>query len=985
MKPMDFQHATANRIVEIFSASEQNRVLLADEVGLGKTIVARHVIKTLIDDYNQKSSDDMFRVLYICSNINIAKQNYHKLGIEHEEGLSISESRLSMQHLRLHERQMNGNSKTQLIPMTPATSFSMTGGQGMKKERALIYVFLRQLPDFAYHEKQLSDLLSMQKDIKHWQYEIAEYAKQVHHVDEALNGAYLSTMRYQIQLALSRSLRNEILDICTNEDVLSLPYSRRRNVVNDLRRLFAKISLDMLNPDLVIMDEFQRFRGLIKNEDDESSMLSSRFLKAAETKVLLLSATPYRPYTTFEELAMKTEDHYREFLELMEYLLHSDEKQATFRTVWHDYTNMLAELNSVDFAMLVMKKKQAESAMYNSVCRTERKATAMLDTSKAAEVELLPEDITSYVEMQNLLDKLELGKFPIDYVKSAPYLMSYMQYKIKDKIIGQLEEKGLSKNNAASTTMFLKRRDINNYKKVAPNNARLKRLYGEVFDEYNGTELLLWIPASKPYYQAKSVFEDNQNFSKLLVFSSWEMVPRMISTMTSYEAERRTIGRLKQKHGEEKIQYFPQTAKRRMAYNRLKADSEALLTYPSRFLKNLYNPAMQELMPLSELRKTIKEILSQKINDMVNKLNLEMRPGGAKQFLKTLMMLDGEMPEEPLAFMPIRTVDFLTDMAIGAPAVCALRIHDDKESATHFAKAMISLFNKPEAIGVLDYLYRKGEEHYYEDVIKYCVDGNLQAVLDEYAFVIGLEGSDLLHAMSEAITDTVSVKVETRESFLRGGPETRLRTHFALGYYNTRLSDQSVLRHGRIRGAFNSPFRPFVLATTSIGQEGLDFHAYCRKVMHWNLPANPIDIEQREGRVNRYMCHAIRQNLARSPYAHQPWKEQFWKDTLNQASIAMKGESSDLVPYWSLPDDFNYNVKIERIVPMYPFSQDRYRYERLVDVLSLYRLTLGQPRQEGLLQILKDSDLSLSDLERLYFSLSPIDRMLHHNSEFPQK
>ena len=30
-------------------------------------------------------------------------------------------------------------------------------------------------------------------------------------------------------------------------------------------------------------------------------------------------------------------------------------------------------------------------------------------------------------------------------------------------------------------------------------------------------------------------------------------------------------------------------------------------------------------------------------------------------------------------------------------------------------------------------------------------------------------------------------------------------------------------RLGSVRDAFNSPFRPFVLATTSIGQEGLDF------------------------------------------------------------------------------------------------------------------------------------------------------------------
>src|SRR4030095_3396894 len=70
-----------------------------------------------------------------------------------------------------------------------------------------------------------------------------------------------------------------------------------------------------------------------------------------------------------------------------------------------------------------------------------------------------------------------------------------------------------------------------------------------------------------------------------------------------------------------------------------------------------------------------------------------------------------------------------------------------------------------------------------------------------------------------------------------------------------------VSRKDHVRQAFNSPFWPFVLVTTSVGQEGLDFHTYCHSVMHWNLPANPVDMEQREGRVHRYKGHAVRRNV----------------------------------------------------------------------------------------------------------------------------
>ena len=52
---------------------------------------------------------------------------------------------------------------------------------------------------------------------------------------------------------------------------------------------------------------------------------------------------------------------------------------------------------------------------------------------------------------------------------------------------------------------------------------------------------------------------------------------------------------------------------------------------------------------------------------------------------------------------------------------------------------------------------------------------------------------------------------------------------------------------------------------------GLDFHPYCHAVVHWNLPTNPIDLEQREGRVNRFAGHAIRRNVAAAHWDDVTW------------------------------------------------------------------------------------------------------------------
>ena len=65
-------------------------------------------------------------------------------------------------------------------------------------------------------------------------------------------------------------------------------------------------------------------------------------------------------------------------------------------------------------------------------------------------------------------------------------------------------------------------------------------------------------------------------------------------------------------------------------------------------------------------------------------------------------------------------------------------------------------------------------------------------------------------------------------------------------------------------------------------------------------------------------------------------------------------------------------LKIERIVPTYPFSRDELRYDRLIKILSLYRLTLGQARQEELLEaIISKFDIDDEEINDLFINLSP--------------
>jgi hypothetical protein len=158
-----------------------------------------------------------------------------------------------------------------------------------------------------------------------------------------------------------------------------------------------------------------------------------------------------------------------------------------------------------------------------------------------------------------------------------------------------------------------------------------------------------------------------------------------------------------------------------------------------------------------------------------------------------------------------------------------------------------------------------------------------------------------------------------------------------------------------LRRAFNSPFWPFVLCSTSVGQEGLDFHLYCHAVVHWNLPSNPVDLEQREGRVHRYKGHAVRKNVAaahggaltasRIDGSSDPWAALF-----ECAREATAGGESDLIPYWVYPLDGG--ARIERHVPLIPLSQDADRADALRRSLALYRMAFGQSRQEDVVRYL---------------------------------
>ena len=174
----------------------------------------------------------------------------------------------------------------------------------------------------------------------------------------------------------------------------------------------------------------------------------------------------------------------------------------------------------------------------------------------------------------------------------------------------------------------------------------------------------------------------------------------------------------------------------------------------------------------------------------------------------------------------------------------------------------------------------------------------------------------------------------------------------------------------------------------------------CRDVLHWNLPSNPVDLEQREGRINRRDCLAIRESIARdwpltdrllraacSEGERNPWQVVF--QTIEHHDDVQRYKHG-LFPHWvyECRDPAN-TVRIQRHVPFFTTSRDAEKYERLKTGLALYRLVFGQVNQEDLLEDLhgqiRDFDTAAREtaMRRLagyMLNLSPInhERAVRH-------
>ncbi len=1066
----EFQKAAVTKAVDrLCDRRGSQRFLVADEVGLGKTMVARGVIEAM-----RRRHSGGFTVVYVCSNLEIADQNQTKLRPEDSKDAPVS--RLTLLAMRSSEVvRARREDKTQLFCFTPGTSFSE--GTGIKIERRLLLYLLARVWGRRVKKPAWRRFFSCSADENIWLQEtrFSSLIEQFHHQISTNLQNQLRQHWGQQKIKLSdprtgKPLETEMrLSTALNEAVASYDSSNsiskknRNRIVAALRQGLSSVALSCLEPDLIVLDEFQKFGHILSQSRKPNSIVGRLFNGASADKttlatstsvrgrrsVLILSATPYRMYT----LRHEGEDHHKDLFHTLGFLRSEDDKDSlALQLLKEDLAQFRERLVSGEWLadggdpQLEALKQKIEGELKKLMCRTERNwfieesEKGIQEVPASGDCGTSPQvgELVDYVRLRRFLLDQQIADWNVtDFWKSCPSIVSFM-----DSHYALIRTLRRTKP-AIPPTVFRKSSKLQDRWR---DNVKFRMLFDKLFPA--GTAAVkakdhfqyLWIAPTLSYYKT-DFFPPNHSPHKYLVFSHWRFVPKSIAALMSGEVEQR-LGKswLRKKavplQFRKRLSFYPfdvcypslVLAKTVDLLTLAGADAGAispqeLIRRAEKCLLKLLKdskievserrsaPVWQIVARLEgtwqitgdiDIRKTLRET---RVRSRQKKRS-EYYSDYAKQYVRWM-----DDDQTPLTISK-KSLRRLAIISLFSPAISVLRavrtvFPDVKDVWLRVVSLCLNelrtYFNKPLVRGVIRRYVNRRVTQYPLQVLYYCRDGQFQAVLDEYVYL-------LKNVLQRHATDKFFPHLGRALGMWSGLPKLNERSrtgrigkkpaichaHFALAFGDDVATDptdtEGKSRKSEVREAFNSPFWPFVLATTSVGQEGLDFHLYCRDIVHWNLPSNPVDLEQREGRINRFDGVAIRQFVARD-YGAMILRERknpgdnVWNIAFRRASGA-NGNSAPLCglhPHWLYSVDSTVEFAhpkaaplIRRHLMMYRGSRDCLDYHDLKVSLSLYRLAFGQPRQYDLVEMLKrktsEGGATIeAALRRCAINLSPVD------------
>jgi hypothetical protein len=979
LKP--FQEATVDAVCRAFAGSRPTRrFLVADEVGLGKTVVAQHVIQRMMQGRGKPLT-----VFYLCSNLAIASQNRRKLlevlNPDERDAADCPVDRLSL----LAGAERPPSRKLHLYSLTPDTSIPIRKHQrrdGRAEERALVHALVDQIWPELF---EIWDRTVFKRQVtKNWRWHVNEQKKRV---TPALREAFRDSVRVEFKIEERRHFLTQIRTMVDDGSLDELA------LIAHLRNALAASALEELKPDLVIFDEFQRFRDLLNQDLDEASSRVIRKLRGDgqpdPPALLLLSATPYRLFTRRRE-EEEGSSHRQEFFDLIEFLFGGDQLAKSRRKECEGAFALLeGELRkgAPGSPEGDKAKSQIERLLTQVIARTERAShpdgwdhyqTIGLPSP------LEPDDLAVFKHLSaSLIGAHKSSAVP--YWSSIPFPMQSMG---NHYVAWRAAEPA-----PAAGVPHLSEEIRDRYKRVSKwPHPRLRAL-----QKLANPENLVapWLAPTAPWWKLRGLWEKEESRpGKLLIFSRFRAVPQAIAATLSYDLESRFL------RNDPNCNYLDAT-KRRLLTAGEKRHSILGIFHPSPFLVESVDPLGAGSSDFGVIRRFARARLKSAIRELEVLIDekapaikpwkllarLDLKAGNWVFIDRAWRQLHWKNPsagdpedsglgqllndwnaeaEKPLEKIRPQDFESLVDYALGSPGIVlarALRRHwEGAVSPEGFLDTLRTCWAGLRTYMDQRWFYRvtcRRSEKFPEALLRLTVDGNLEAVLDEHFWVTSRTRSMEGCSLATELLDSLSLKNGIFHLHAMEGKKQEtfsLRCHVAMPFIQTKAravdGDEKPIRTDEIRKAFNSPFWPYVLATTSVGQEGLDFHLWCESLVHWDLCRNPVDLEQREGRIQRFaglstrrqvagkLCERVigQNNLSQSP----------WEMIGEIADSEMKDESG-LAPWWVIK-----NGSVKRYVLEVPSSEQKRWLVWMKKQRLLYRLALGQPNQEDLLEVLAE-------------------------------
>jgi hypothetical protein len=891
--PKPFQEAAVDAAFAIFAdPGGRRRFLVADEVGLGKTVVAKELARRMSDDGRRP-----LVIYYIANGHAVSHQNKGRivgfLDDAHRKAATATPDRLSL--IAVARRPDN---PVLIYALTPATSFPgararLTGGR--KEERAFLKVLLEQTyPAFA---RDLDPDILRLSARGSWDWAVSDaetkFAASPPHLRqqfrEALAAEFGEPVRAMLDLAVQGDSERKIKAL------------KPTTFVGRLRRALALATLRQQPPDLVVLDEFQRYRQLLDEKDADPLLkaLLDPEGASAPPAILLLSATPYPHLTTRWEDARGTLAH-AELLKLIEFLGGPDVRDHA-RKLFSDFGDKLRDIAAhVDASHPELKDEVAEAGRLRDelrklltpvMSRTERDSVAAADPLAGTQflhANPSPEDFQVYRHLaDSFVERIRYEAVP--YWSSVP---------LPAQSLGPRYAAWKSAKFKAApklTRMTRERRNKLDAPAAWP-DAKLRALSSVAPPKLLS---LPWVAPSLPWWPLGGDWKNATVDPKLLMFSRFRATPPSVAALLSFGVEAHCLPR---RHGG-----YEKAYKRRRFKLAAVPGPVMAAFHPSPWLIRNTNPLAKAGAALGAVRKEVRrQILAALPKGIVERDTVKARrrrrsiarilssierfAGMAEQSVSAWRSAIGDdraaqtavrrwgqaQPIDRLS--PAELVD-LVDYAIGAPGVAlgrALLRHDPTILGSARYPELVQLswqglrayLDNPVILSSLP------GKSAVEQVMGAVVDGGLESVLDEHFWLRAQNLQEGAAGLARDLQSSLGLRAGGFSFHGIGGQPHKIpvRCHVAVPFGDAEtepvikvaggVAQAAPVRPDEVRRSFNTPFWPHVLATTSVGQEGLDFHPWCSHVVHWDLSSNPLDLEQREGRVQRYAGLSVRRRLS---------------------------------------------------------------------------------------------------------------------------